>query len=111
MRNRRTSIRFPIFADFNVCVIVSRDVTRTGHRLGVDLADASAAWVTSTEKPGRGWLVLGLKPSEDTIAHEAAHAVRHILRYVGARPDDETYAYHLGYLVGRIHKFLAKQSA
>jgi hypothetical protein len=104
--NRQTDVRFPVFNGYVVRVILSRDMKRTGQRLHVDLAGCVGAFVSSPEQPKRGWLVLGLEPDEATIAHESSHAIRELLRVHGARNDDETFAYHLDFLVGRIHKFL-----
>lgn len=106
MSNRRTAIKFPVFG-YTVRVILARNIGRTGQRLGMnDLHDAKAAFVTDDPAPPYGWLILPLKPTPDLIAHEAAHAVRAILDRAGVGPDDETFAYHLDYLVGRVHKFV-----
>lgn len=104
MANRRTSIRFPVFK-YTLIVIQARDIVRTGKRLGVDLEGCGAAFVYV---PGihRGHLLFEMEADESTIAHEASHAVRAMFKSVGARSDDETFAYHLGHLVGRLHRFL-----
>lgn len=44
-RNRSTAIRFPVFNNHEVRVIISQDIMRTGHRLGVDLTDCRAAFI------------------------------------------------------------------
>ena len=106
MKNRATTVRFPVFNGFEVRVIQARDIRATGRRLRVDLTDAVAAFVTDPNRIKRGWLVLGMNPDEGTIAHEASHAIRVLLNTHGARNDDEVFAYHLDYLVARIHKFL-----
>lgn len=106
MRNKSTRVRFPVFNNHEVRVIVSRDIKRTGYRLGIDLADCRAAFVSDPEKCRRSWLVLGDLRDAGTVAHESSHAVRHMLKESGVRLDDETFAYHLDYLVRRIHKFL-----
>ena len=111
LTNRQTDVRFPVFNGYVVRVIQSRDVKKTGQRLRVDLSGAVAAWVTDANKPKRGWLVLGPEPDEGTIAHEASHAIRALFNMHGVRMDDETFAYHLDYLVGRIHKFLKRGKA
>jgi hypothetical protein len=33
---------------------------------------------------------------------------KHMFKVSGARMDDEAFAHHIGYLVGRIHKFLLR---
>ena len=107
MRNRRTRIRFPVFSNFEVRVIQSRNITATGQRFGVDTSADQAAVITDPAKfPKRAVLVLGMDADEGTIAHEASHAVRAVLNFAGARTDNEVFAYHLDFLVGRIHRFL-----
>lgn len=106
MANRRTKITFPVFNGYTVHVICARDVAATGRRLKEDLSDAEAGFITHPERAGRGWLVFGKDPAPDCVAHEAFHAVTDLFRYTGVGPDEEAFAYHLDYLVGRIHKFL-----
>lgn len=107
--NRTTKIKFPVFNGYEVRVILSRDMTATGVRLGRDLRDCVAAVVTREDKPKVCWLVLGPKGRDpDTVAHEASHAVKALFKCAGVKTDEEAFAYHLGHLVGRIHKFLAK---
>lgn len=106
-RNRRTSVYFPVFNNYRVRIILSRDVAATGKRLNIDLNGCEAALVTDTETGHKcAWLVLPLKPDEGTISHEASHAIRQLFRAKGVRVDEECYAYHLDYLVHKIHRFI-----
>jgi hypothetical protein len=107
MANRRTSVTFAVFG-YVVHVIIAANVERTGRRLGEDLTGADAGYVTKADDPMRGWLVLSTRPEPGTISHESSHAIRAMLEAVGATLDDETFAYHLDYLVGRIHAFLKR---
>lgn len=108
MPNRRTKVRFDVFAGYTVHVIFAADVERTGRRLHADLSGARAGYITGGD--GESWLVLEAAPDEATVAHESAHAVRELLGHHGANLDDETFAYHLEFLVGRIHRFLKRTS-
>jgi hypothetical protein len=104
MANRRTKVVFHGFRDFTVHIIFARDVERTGRRLGGDTSGSDAAYVYAAG--GRaGWLILPLNPSESLVAHEAAHAVRHVMDSAGALIDDEVFAHHLDFLVHRIYTF------
>lgn len=106
--NSRAVVTFPVFSGYKIRIIFARDVCATGKRLGVDLTGAVAAHVN-----GGGpcaWIVFGLIPDAATIAHEASHAVRCLLTWAGARNDNETFAYHLDFLVGRIHRYLKRRS-
>jgi hypothetical protein len=40
--------------------------------------------------------------SAGVICHEAFHAMWRMFKWTGAKPENETYAYHLGYLVDKI---------
>lgn len=106
MRNKSTTVRFPVFNGYEVRVIFARDIPRTAKHLGADLSNSVAGFIyPGPERPKRSWVVFGLEPDEATVAHEASHAIRAMLAYVGAKNDNETFAYHLDYLVGRIHKY------
>jgi hypothetical protein len=105
--NRRTKITFPVFG-YTMIVILANNLVKTGKHLKVDLSDARAAFVTDPTQPEKGWLVFGADPDENTVAHEASHAIRTMLRTAGAKCDDEIFAYHLDHLVWRIHKFLKR---
>lgn len=109
MSNRRTSVRFPVFNNYVLHVLFARSVAATGKRLKEDLTDAEAAFVSKENRPGVGWLVFGQHPTPDVVVHEAYHAITHLLTHVGVGRDEETFAYHLDFLVGRIHKFLSKK--
>lgn len=109
MANRRTKITFPVFNNYEIRVIQARDVAATGRRLREQLHDAEAAFVTKDEEGqhGMGWLIFGLNPTPEIVAHECSHAIMHLMNYAGVKqPEEEVFAYHLGYLAGRVHKFL-----
>lgn len=109
MANRTTRIKFTVFNGYEVRVILARDVVATGRRLHTDLSHAVAALVTREDKPKVAWLVLGPNGRDPgTIAHESSHAIKALFACAGVRTDEEAFAYHLDFLVGRIHKFLKK---
>ncbi len=109
MRNRATTIRFHVFSGYSIRVILSGNLERTGRRLQADCRGDAAAFITHEEAPGHAWLLLPPKPDAATIAHESSHAVRALFRFAGAKSDDESFAYHLDYLVGRIHRFIERK--
>jgi hypothetical protein len=113
-RNRQRDIIFHALGSHRVRVIVARSVEATAHRLGAPgMVDTWAVYIhaDADRKTGtpHGWIVLGPEPDEATVAHEASHAVRAMFILRGIRNDEETYAYHLDFLVGRIHRFLKGQ--
>lgn len=108
MANRRTRITFPVFNGYTCIVICARNVAATARRLQEDLSDAEAGFITHEARPGIGWLVFAERPSPGTIAHEASHVIAALFAYAGVGADEEAFAYHLDYLVGRIHKFVSR---
>jgi len=60
---------------------------------------------------GEAFTYIFLRPDANagTIAHEAWHAVHHLLEDSGVELDHECTAYHLGYLVNRIHEFFRRR--
>lgn len=111
--NRRTDITFPVFSGQIVRVILAANVKTTGQRLQSDLSAARGGFIANAGQSVAGWLpnvvgwlVLESEPDAATVAHEASHAVRALFRASGVRVDEEVFAYHLDFLVGRIHRFM-----
>jgi len=110
MRNRSTKIVFPAFNGYEVRVICTRNIITTGRRLREKLEDAEASFVTKKENGihDKGWLIFKENAEPGTIAHECSHAIKAMFIYIGAKQEDELFAHHLDYLVGKVHKFLGK---
>ncbi len=51
-------------------------------------------------------IVLPFDATPALIAHESSHVVWGIMKFIGAEFEDEVVAYHLGHLVGQIHRWL-----
>lgn len=49
------------------------------------------------------------KVNASDVAHEAWHVTRRLLKYVDAELDNETVAYHIGFLVRTIMKLAGKR--
>jgi hypothetical protein len=105
--NKRTTVKFDVF-EYTFTIIRAENVQRTAKRLGADASGAFACFITQPDKPKRSWLVFRTDPTPGAIAHESSHAVWHMLTTVGAEMDDETFAYHLHYLVASIHEFMKR---
>lgn len=102
MTNRRTRVVFPVFNGYVVHVIFAQDVRRTARRLGCDDGPVVAFYQPGLKK---GWLVLPSDADAGTIAHEAVHAIQALFQWTGVRRDEETFAYHLDFLVSRVDRF------
>lgn len=102
MRSHRHNLTFPVFAKYKVTVLFTRDIPKAAARLGVDASKADAAMTITETGTKRAYIVFPLKPDADTVAHEAYHAISAMLAWAGATPEEETVAYHIGYLVKHI---------
>jgi hypothetical protein len=111
MIERCHELKFDAFG-YRVRVIFTNDVVASRIKrdriLGkYDGSYASGLHSWSADK-AQSYLFLGADARPCTIAHESWHAVRRMLLFCGAELENEVVAYHLGYLVGEIHK-LQKQ--
>lgn len=105
-------IDFPVFA-YHVNVIITNDIQRSrtdrNSQIGskFDLGPVLGLH-SSNENTGGSWIFLYFDASPDVIAHESYHSVVRMLSWVGANPEEEVVAYHLGYVTDKIHKFINK---
>lgn len=109
MKEKVIIIEFPVFCNYVVHVEVASDFHAAMQKYpatkNVPLADVQAIVI---HKDDASHSFMFLKPSANagTIAHESYHIARRMLRYMGCDPDNETIAYHLGYIVNQITKFM-----
>lgn len=54
-------------------------------------------------------LILHESCSPGIVAHESWHAIRRILTSLDVELDNEAVAYHIGYLVNKVHVFMEKK--
>lgn len=112
MKESFITIDFPVFCNYVVHVEIASDLHAAMQKYpttrDVPLQDTQAIVV---HKDNAAHSFMFLKPTADagTIAHESYHIARRILRYMGCEPDNETIAYHLGYIVNKITKFMRKK--
>lgn len=105
------TVRFPVFMNYRIVVIVTNDKDRTYKKIikGTNLPpesdfDALHVWVGSR---ATSYLIFQPDANPGTISHECWHAVRYVLvDFMGAKVDNEIVAYHLGYLVNRVYPFV-----
>jgi hypothetical protein len=107
---RKTKIELPVF-HWTVEVVITSQVLKYARHVG---------WRGSKgEETTRGInmffdedlttaIVIQPDATAGTIAHEAWHSVYRMLTHMGAALDNETVAYHLGYLVEAITQFKRK---
>jgi hypothetical protein len=101
-------VTFPVFSGYAVRIVFTDDlpksrISRYGNAGAAGEGDTNAMVSTNSE----GCHIF-FKPMARTgvIAHEAYHAVRRMLDWIGAREcDEEVVAYHLTHLVDVIAVF------
>lgn len=104
----RLNIQFEFLSGYVAHVIFSDDIVRScTNRYGTCSArDTAEAFVRHSTFEGRTHMFFPMTATEEDIAHEAWHVIYHMFDWVGAKDfDNEITAYHLGHLVGKIHKF------
>jgi hypothetical protein len=112
MKNRGTIIAFPVF-DYNVYVELTSNIKEAllNHEdtKYVEYEDDTNALAVHVQRNHLSYIFLPHLTSPGVIAHEAWHAIRKMMTYVGADLDSETVAHHLGYLVDEISTFMLKR--
>ena len=106
-REQQTTINFPIFG-YRVKLAVTNDVpTSIARRIsGFDAAHTAAMVLVSDNLAVL--MIIPIDANEALVAHESWHAIHKMLEVMQADLDNETVAYHLGYLVAKVHAFLRK---
>lgn len=110
MRSRHTIIEFPVFSDYRVHVEVSSDIKKSMQKYPeikhIDMDDNTNAIAVHEDDGNFSFIFFPYDVSVGTIAHESWHVIRNMMKFVGIELDSETVAYHLGYMVNHIVKFI-----
>jgi hypothetical protein len=113
-RERSKLIKFPVFANYRVRIVVSNDIQWSIKKIFrlYDIAhqanecEAMHIWIGGVST---SYLVFPNDCPVGTIAHECWHCVRKICDHFGSEFDDEMVAYHLGYLTQEAFDFIYKK--
>jgi hypothetical protein len=106
----KTFIPIPIY-DYRVYVIFTESLADTSKILkekGLLSKDAemsddvTGAFTVRFSNESYCYLVFKMNANSNQITHEAYHAVCALFRWVGAKHEEELFAYTLGYLVREI---------
>lgn len=104
-------VKFPVFSGYTIHVVLTSDlrashVSRYGDGGLAD--DASTAAFYTSAGTGHSHLFCTKDAPAGILTHEAWHAIYGMFEWAGAELDNESVAYHLGYLVDKIAQFQAK---
>jgi|SRR5690348_16273695 len=110
MRSRFITIEFPVFSYYIVHVEVTSDIKKTAAKYeqtrNIPDLENGDAWSIHPANENFSFIFLKPNPSVGTIAHECWHVVKRMMDYMGVELDSETVAYHLGYLVDKVFRFV-----
>lgn len=112
--SRYITIEFPVFSDFIIHFEVARDFKKAIKKYPSieDMSteeDNEADALTIYDGGQVCFIFVRPNVSTGTLAHESFHAVEHLLKRHGVKVEDETAAYHLGYVVDNAFRFLRKR--
>lgn len=111
MKSRHTTIEFPVFSSYMVHVEVTSDLKKSMAKYPLtkvavdDYGDGDGVAI-HVDKEGFSFIFLRYNASVGDIAHESWHVVHRMMDFLGIELDHETAAYHLGYMVNKIFRFM-----
>jgi hypothetical protein len=116
VKDRFTTIEFPVLSYYVVHVEITVDIRAAMKKYKniKDLADEdfpgdNPACAVHVKGENFSFMFFRPNPSINAIAHESWHVVRRIMDHLGADLDNEMVAYHLGYLVEKVFKFVRRK--
>lgn len=120
MKARFMTVEFPVLSNYIVHVEVTSNLKRSmmryppaaaavKHFEDRDESLGEAITIHMNEDDGFSFIFLPYNVSTGTIAHESWHVIKHMMDHCDIKLDSETVAYHLGYLVNEIFKFVRRK--
>jgi hypothetical protein len=99
---------------YDVNVILTTDIEKSRQKINEKIDDIGISETTNGMCVSRrdlsvSWLLLGFDATAEVVAHECWHAIWELSQWAGAELENETVAYHLGYLVQRTTDFLKRE--
>lgn len=95
--------------NYTIKVVVTNDVKKAGERHGVPITKNFAAFHTAAIDAPVSFIVLPENVNESTLAHECSHCVWAIMDMIGAKLEDEIFAYTLSHLIEKITAFVKNE--
>lgn len=107
-----TVVKFDVWSAFKAHIVFTDDLAAsriTRYETAGVAGDSSTEALFTRGAGGYGHLFFRPDACARVIAHECWHAIWWMMTWAGVEDwDNETLAYHLGYLVGKVSEFQAK---
>ncbi len=104
-------IDFPVF-NYDMTIVYTDDIVRSREELDHVIGAADRKFIDDCdglhsfhEDKSTGFIFFTPDTSIGVIAHECYHAISRMLRWIGAKKEEEVVAYHLSYLLDKVLKF------
>jgi hypothetical protein len=113
IKERKLTLFFPPFNNYEVCVITSNQKERSAEKIfdrhqiehDTDGFGAIHIWCNRENRP-ISYMVFPEDASVGTITHECWHCIKKMFSWIGSDYEDEIVAYHLDYLVQEVFDFI-----
>lgn len=115
MRERRKTIKFPVWADYAVHIIITQNLVTSAKFHCDEDADTSYDALTvhigddSDNEIIESFIFLTPDCDINLVVHECWHVIFRMMAYFEAKFEDEVVAYHLGYLTQQVYNFVKKR--
>lgn len=100
-------VDFPVF-EYEVKVIITSDVNKSrklkDKLIGHSMDGECSACHSYDPLYSGAWIFLPNNHDVSLIVHESFHCIRRMFEWASVRMENETWAFHLGYLSNKIHK-------
>jgi hypothetical protein len=98
--------------NYAVNVVLTTDIEKSRQKINKAMYDIEVDETIDglcVPSKSASWILLGFDASAGVVAHECWHAVWNLSQWAGVELENETIAYHLGYLVQRTTDFLKRE--
>ncbi len=104
------TVIFSVFSNYRVHIVITDNLARSRKaRYGTEGKSEGAVALSSSSVDGHSHIFMKEDASAEIIAHESFHIIYRMFEYIGAdKMDNEIWAYHLGWLVGKVSEFQAR---
>ncbi len=111
MTEKETTIYLPIF-NYHIDVVYTDNISESrearNHLIGAQdevLHRYVDGLHSYNKQEPKGFIFFTEKSSVGVIAHEVFHAIWRMFKYIGAKHENEVFAYHLSWILDRVLEF------